>query len=769
MLENNKPQDARQTSSGAEPIFVSCPKCGLRLSPNIAKCPQDGTTIPKRVVSEFAEKYEILEEIGTGGMSVIYKARQRALGRIVAIKMLHAHLINELATKRFQQEAKAVSLLHHPNIVAVYDFGLSDEGRPYMVMDFVDGKTLSQVLDQVGELTVDRSIAIFIQVSDALNYAHLKGILHRDLKPSNIMITHSADEPLIAKLVDFGIAKMTEDEGAQKLTQTGELFGSPLYMSPEQCMGKVLDRRSDIYAFGCLMHECLTGEPPHIGDTVVETMSKRIHDQAPLIGEIRRDKRYPAKLEDIVDKTLQKNPDSRYQSMQELKASLENLQSELSSGAAAAASTQKMIVRKVTRNTRLHVAVVSILAALLLLAGSVKFVQMRQEHAAKESEQRARREARRKAELLPSMDHRKISAQILEESLCYDAGLERLDLSYSPVQDPVLKYVANQSNLKELNLQDAKNVSNEGLKNISGLSQLRYLNLEGTAVSDKGLEYLQGMKELRRLNLEHTKGIFGSGLKYLAGLPHLERLDLERSAISGNCLAPLKTTALELLYLDGTHVKDDTIAGLANFEHLKDLQICIDSITDKSAGAIGTLGKLEGLGLAAKHITDNSAPEIARLSNLKRLDLSWTQFTKKGLSLLTELPNLESLSVEGLWGAKEKSTIDDQAAEVIAKMPKLSKLYISKGRMTAKGLDSLAKLPITELWFADADHDCVASLGKFHALKKLHLKDAHLEKEDQEKLTTSLPYCQIDVWKWFGEEGEQEEWEKWSRRRSEER
>lgn len=304
----------------------------------------------------IAERYEILALLGSGGMSKVYKARQVLTKKIVAIKMLHQHLItNAQVLRRFQKEAEAASRLSHPHIITVHDFGPAGNDQWYLVMDYLEGVPLSDVIKTWGKVDIERCFRIFIQACDALAHAHKLGVLHRDLKPSNIMLVPHDNDPDYVKIVDFGIAKIIEDGEMtrQQLTQTGEVFGSPLYMSPEQCLGKATDARADIYSMGCLMYEALTGKPPLVGDNILETMYKQMNEMpAGLDKQLNVDVRLVQRVENIVFKALSKDPAQRQQSFDELRDALEIAQHEKSSGLALIAQTLMNIshIRHLARN-----------------------------------------------------------------------------------------------------------------------------------------------------------------------------------------------------------------------------------------------------------------------------------------------------------------------------------------------------------------------------------------------------------------------------------
>jgi tetratricopeptide (TPR) repeat protein len=244
---------------------------------------------------------------------------------MVALKVIRAELVSNVTLmQRFQQEAMAVSKLQHPNIVTVYDFGVTDDGLPFLVMDYLDGISLAEMIGQYHRLTVDTAVEIFFQACCALAHAHEKGIIHRDFKSSNLMICNQ-DSRMVVKVVDFGMAKLlrpSEDSTQiMELTQTGEVFGSPLYMSPEQCRGQSLDERSDIYSLACVMYYALTGQPPLLGENVLDTLQKQIHDAPLPMSDITLG--VPPNLESVIQKALRKDPAARYQNVAELLVDLQ--------------------------------------------------------------------------------------------------------------------------------------------------------------------------------------------------------------------------------------------------------------------------------------------------------------------------------------------------------------------------------------------------------------------------------------------------------------
>ncbi|MBA3994303.1 MAG: hypothetical protein C0469_12315 [Cyanobacteria bacterium DS2.3.42] len=279
------------------------------------KIPVEGTRLGK---------YELKEKLGTGGMSVVYKAHDLALDRFVALKLLLPQGgSNQIDSMRFQQEAKAASRLEHPNIVKVHDFNITEDGMPYLVMSYLEGFPLSSEIKKEGGLQVGRWLAIMVQACDALSHAHENNVVHRDIKPSNFVLCQEKGQEVL-KLVDFGIAKI-ENNDDQALTKTGEVFGSPLYMSPEQCSGSKVDSRSDVYSLGCVMYEALAGKPPLAGENALATIVKHLQERPQSLTNVCRNIKEIESIDKIVMKCLEKKPEDRYPDTLSVRKELERL------------------------------------------------------------------------------------------------------------------------------------------------------------------------------------------------------------------------------------------------------------------------------------------------------------------------------------------------------------------------------------------------------------------------------------------------------------
>jgi serine/threonine protein kinase len=266
---------------------------------------------------DLPDRYVIDGEIGRGGMGVVCAAHHRVPGQKLAVKVLKEEVAsNSVNLKRFKQEATAIAKLNHPNIIRLIDFGVGESGTAFMVTELIEGKSLKQQLEENGPLGADRFYDITMQVCDALIAAHSMNIIHRDIKPSNILMMSDGT----ARLTDFGIAKIADPNNKDHtLTRTGEIVGTPQYMSPEQAQGQKCDARSDIYSIGCVMYEALTGQPPFDGANPIEVILNHINSQAKPIDN--------SALSQVVMRCLDKDPDQRYQNVASLKADLQSARS----------------------------------------------------------------------------------------------------------------------------------------------------------------------------------------------------------------------------------------------------------------------------------------------------------------------------------------------------------------------------------------------------------------------------------------------------------
>lgn len=321
------------------------------------------------------DTYTVLSFLGAGAAGQVYRVRHNVMHKEFALKILMGTEVTENAQARFQTEIKVISKLSHPNVVQVHNSGIHAGSMPYYVMDLINGETLAELLKNSGALPLVETLDLFICVADALQAAHNKTIIHRDIKPGNIVLARTT-APIQdrVKVVDFGIAKLSGRDKAlgQGLTSKGEIFGSPLYMSPEQCVGGRIDARSDIYSLGCTIFEALTGSPPFVGRNMIETFT--MHQEAPIPSLVSRmpGRKFPQALEELIGQMLEKMPDDRYQTMGQVASHLDEIREQISprQGVMAQAQTSRIRrpVKQETHEEQSPIKAVIILSTILVLA-----------------------------------------------------------------------------------------------------------------------------------------------------------------------------------------------------------------------------------------------------------------------------------------------------------------------------------------------------------------------------------------------------------------
>lgn len=651
----------------------------------------------------ISDRYKVVSVIGHGGMGAVYKVEQIFLRRMFALKTLHGQAFTEVAMRRFHKEAQAASKLNHPNLVKAHDFGVLENHQPFFVMDLVEGQNLSQYARKVGTLSIDEVLNIFIPVCFGLNYAHEQGVIHRDIKPGNIMLAFSPKEPggYTPKVVDFGIAKMAENEDADSmtLTRTGEVFGTPLYMSPEQCTGVKVDHRSDIYSLGCVMYETLTGAPPFHGDTALNLMMKHQTAMPASLKEASLGREFPDALEAIIGKTLIKDPNSRYQSFLDLALDLANFKQQLSETSAVKKNSNATIrtvkdipalqmpaAKEKVKKTPYYI--VAACAGCLIVGGLFGWMiagKQKPVEVEKKAENPLSDSLKVKYEEALNVGNERYltlenassdPVQIYKFPKSFDVGVfkfthptVRNDNSIAaqfdvrvPLQaDTYLKVPASRlysyphllkgfhsgdlghlhiTNDLSSKLEDVGFVFDTSLAHVAELKSLKEIFVFGTPTTDKGLAFIKDLPQLDSIDVSETK-VTAASIQTLKNFPEMRILGLKGVA-GAKTLIPKMTTSkrLEILNLADTGLDDSDMNQLSKINNLHFLTV--DSNPKISNEGIKPFKNLIVLNVAATGITPAAKETLKAMPNLRVLTISKENWPASEVQkLIAELPNLD--------------------------------------------------------------------------------------------------------------------------------
>jgi len=484
----------------------------------------------------LVERYHIKSKLGQGGMGSVYTAHDDVLDRDVAIKTVPRTNLNDIELVRFHREGKAASTIRHPNVIQMLDFGLLENGQPYMVMELINGVSIADLLAAEGPLEPDLALKVVEQVASGMVAVHKEDILHRDLKTNNIMLTNLGSKDMLVRIVDFGIAKThSHDAETSALTKAGQIFGSPHYMSPEQIRGDELDNRADVYSLGCILFEMLTGQTLFAGETVMEVVTKHLSDPVPRLWEVTEEK-FPMELERLVAHMVAKERDERFGSMDEVIEYIAEVkevvdedmeQKRIAAAEAARQQAETGVFKK--RQLDKRVIVAGMAAALMFLAGSIWMVVnalTQNKPPAVEKQNRVDQKKRHK-----SLESAEFEFSVLDKTP--DLNF-RLGVNHSGTATPALqKLVLTHPKLSEADKEkfdlifiDSKFVPSD-VKLIAKLKPAR-LQLDGcTGVDEKMLAEIAKIQSIASISLNMTHGLSPSALAQLSALPRLVSLSLD--------------------------------------------------------------------------------------------------------------------------------------------------------------------------------------------------------------------------------------------------
>ncbi len=565
----------------------------------------DQPKVSLKFSGHFRDRFEIYEKIGSGSTGTAFLARDRTLDRKLAIKVLNADRLSEADVVKLHREARTTCRLKHPNIVEIYDFIMTDDNRPVMVMEYLEGVSLEKYLDEHGPVDLDDAIPLFRQICEAMEYAHGQGILHRDLTPGNVILRSTASGAFDIKILDFGIAKIDRIDDL-RISHSGVLIGTVTVISPEQARGHATDARSDVYSMGCLMFKVLTGRFPFEGDTPMEIAYRQINDKAPTLNSVAPEQKFSIEIEQIIARALAKTPDDRFPSMSALEQQLGSI---LCVGEAdgiqkEVASPNFQLFNEIEQQTTGDTAgtskkgvspvVGTALVVMLALAALGLFIspttnQISDQHPLSEdqnkiltlgglplrssedtiwyllNDQKWRRVPKlddtviaelaspQRAEV-KRINMRKASFDSIRLQKLLELNIVSLDLRDTLTDDATLRVIARFPSVRALMLSGCKNVTNEGIKAIAKLPNLTALNIGGTGITDEVIPALVKNKSLRHLNIEDNKLITDAAVAPLVTAQQLESLDISATSISKN--------GVKLLLAAPSNIALLTLAGL---------------------------------------------------------------------------------------------------------------------------------------------------------------------------------------------------------------
>lgn len=680
------------------------------------------------VGTTYLGKYELLSVLGAGGMGVIYKARQVFLDRVLAIKMLKNKFASPKARMRFHQEAKAAAALNHPGIVAINDFGIDDEDRPYMVMEYVQGITLADVVKMSPQsiLPLREALPVFIEMLDPMSVAHSHGVVHRDIKPSNVMLALREDGTVQIKLLDFGIAKMRDldDHTIQDLTKTGEALGTPLYMSPEQIKGTRVDSRADIYSFGCVMYMCLTGVPPFVGENKLHTMDKHVSETPLSLKEASIGLDFPPELEACVMRCLAKEPEQRYQSSEALRRDLVGIACHLGmvkmppgmvnptqsflDDAASNPPLSDSLAQAVTEFTSLELSTLCLtdpasalerkpggVSALTADAGATGVTgsatrSMSQRNTVADLNSTGHRQlpvpyggasrpgaARNELELAED-DAQDISYVDLEPSL-WQRGQVRLFAALALLMvlgGSVSWYCLlgpggqQSEDGKTKTTVDAPAVSQPPAPAARPIEKDPVDEMKEESGDEQLVKMIAANRFMIRLEPRNLS-VTDAAMPHVARLKFLEVFRLWNSNVTAKGLSYINKAKLKGFGFYNCSVDDAVIPAVLQFKNLTQVALSdCKGITDSGAVKLAVLKNLETVDLAGTSVSNKTAAAIAGLPRLLTVLLDDTDVTDAGLRQLSRSRSI-------IWLSLDKCKLSEAGLASLKNMPKLNRLSVS--------------------------------------------------------------------------------------------
>jgi serine/threonine protein kinase len=584
-----------------------------------------------------ADRFKPVAELGRGASGTVWLARDRLLKKRVAVKVLHA--TDEKSLIMLQEEARTISVLKHPNIVEILNFGLVNTATPYMVLDYVPGVSLRAILERDKRLDTGMALSIIIQVCEALSSAHRAGIFHRDIQPGNLLVVEEPDKPPTVKVIDFGIARVFDRTTVSSNAQGQTLAGSPLYMSPDVGLGRGYEASSEIYSVGCVLFEMLTGRPPYLADNPLLVLSMHANAEIPSVVD---DTDISTQLNLVIRKALSKEQRDRFQSADEMLDALKEIAVE---GGLPENAHPKVDLAyegksggKVPRTIALlALLLISLLSANALLNLSVKDSSRKRENA-KAKEKGHKPAVTSTAPLMPIEFE-----SSLDEKWRFEGGT----LIAISVEDEDFKELAYTGKLERIDrleiLSTSSAVTGTGLKYLLGHKFLR-IDTDSSAFGDDGARILSSFREITFLGISGSKRLTEKGLAEIVKMPNLYTIQLRFMNLPTNaCKLIASSQSIQSVNLGHTgNLTPDDLRNLACNSRIKVLRVAATNSGDRVVDTIAKL-KLTDLDINENPITDVGLMKLGKMVSLRRLRLTVGEgITENGIRRLKQvLPQCE--------------------------------------------------------------------------------------------------------------------------------
>ena len=694
-------------------------------------------TAPSRSLQSLGfplDRYTPMFELGAGGNGLVYLCWDEKLNKAVAVKVLIHCSTDSIVL--FHQEAKFTARVKHPNIVNIIDFGVGQSKTPYMVLEYVKGRSLSSVIERDGSLELDIALELFIQMAEALDTGHQASVFHRDVKCSNVIVSNAEDGFLTAHIIDFGIAAVIQEDQRSTSIQGMTIIGTPKYMPPDQIKGRTFDARSEIYSFGCLMFECLSGRPPYSGEDALELMQKHVSDPIPRLDDIT-DEVVPSSVASIVEKCMRKEPEERYPDMLSLRNDLVRVRSDLfdqpipstemdKTFLATISSAMGSVSSKDFKSGPSWKTIAVWALGLMVLAGSAWLVL----HFS-----------------LAKVDQERQKAALSTTAKVADVStpVHLLPLDRDNTDVPLDK-------LFRLRHENGELYAKTTLKTISDADLERLIQVHPDLYSlhvPEGSVTKRGIELLRTIPINHlafTDSDFGEdAVEAMGSLPFLTRLNLKGcSGVTDRSVDSFRELKLRELYLSKTAISDEGLASVAQIGTLRHVYLYrTPNVTASGIRLLGRLPHLEELGV---DVNDKAPDYFSALADLDVpvLDLSGERPDGSGASsippeCLKRLKNRKSMVLTLL-------RVDNDSLEQLALFPGLSRLTLFFDEFTDANMPALAKLKLKELVITNAT---ISDTGLLHLATMNSLKNLQISRTPRvtaaglDTLRKKLPGLQI--------------------------